>query len=85
MSLSKAKDPQSSHFGDYKSFRGYIKKEVYWAHLFTEASLMICTIQVEGPQLPMNFEEFYRISLKNHIQQVVLFMYVIKMLLYLPT
>ncbi|MCO5590400.1 hypothetical protein L7F22_044370 [Adiantum nelumboides] len=70
MSLTKSKDPQYPHFGDYKLFRGYMKKEIYWAHLNGEATLLIERLQVEGPQLPnSSTKEFYKMSMKNHIVQ----------------
>ena len=75
MSLTKAKDPQYPHFGDYKLFRVYMKKETYWAHMRIEAMLLIERLQVEGPQLPKSFDEFYKMSMKNHILQVM-FMWV---------
>lgn len=76
MSLTKAKDPQYSHFGDYKTFRGgYMRKETYWAHLHTEAWLIIQKMEVEGPQLPPDFEEYYKISLKNHVLEVCMVHY----------
>lgn len=71
MSLTKAKDPQYMHFGDYKTFRNYMKKEVYWAHMYVEASLVIRKLEVEGPQLPLDFEDFYKSSLKCHIIEVI--------------
>ncbi|MCO5611053.1 hypothetical protein L7F22_065303 [Adiantum nelumboides] len=69
MNLTKSKDPQYPHFGDYKLFQGYMKKETYWAHLNGEATLLIERLQVEGPQLPHSFKEFYKMSMKNHIVQ----------------
>ena len=33
-----------------------MKKEVYWAHMYTEAFLAIHKIEVEGPALPLDFE-----------------------------
>ena len=70
MSLTKSKDPQYPHFGDYKLFRAYMKKETYWAHLRAEATLLIERLQVEGPPLPNSFDDFYKMNLKNHILQV---------------
>ena len=70
MSLTKAKDPQYSHFGDYKNLRGYMKKEVYSAHMQLEALRVIQQIQVEGPQLPDCFDEFFKINFKAHVLQV---------------
>lgn len=70
MSLTKSKDAQYPHFGDYKLFRIYMKKETYWAHLYGEAMLLIERVQVEGPELPNYFEAFYKINMKNHIVQV---------------
>lgn len=72
MSLTRSKDPQYPHFGDYKLFRMYMKKETYWAHLYVEATLLIERMQVEGPQLPSTFGEFYKLSLKSHILQVTI-------------
>lgn len=73
MSLTKAKDPQYPHFQDYRLFRSFMRKETYWAHLYGEAVLLIEKIQVEGPQLPDSFDEFYKINLKNHVLQVILY------------
>lgn len=70
MSLTRLKDPQYPHFQDYKLFRSYMKKETYWAHLYSEANLLIQKIQIEGPQLPNTFEEFFKTNLKNHVVQV---------------
>ena len=72
MSLTKSKDSQYSHFSDYKLFRGYMKKETYWAHLNGEATLLIERLQVEGPRLPNSFEEVYKMSMKDHILQVTI-------------
>ncbi|KAI5083860.1 hypothetical protein GOP47_0000029 [Adiantum capillus-veneris] len=35
--------------------------------MFVEASLVIRKLEVEGPQLPSDFEDFYKSSLKSHI------------------
>ncbi|MCO5612684.1 hypothetical protein L7F22_066953 [Adiantum nelumboides] len=64
MSLTKSKDLQYAHFGDYKLFQGYRKKETYWAHLRGEATLLIERLQEKGPPLPNSFDEFYKLNLK---------------------
>lgn len=67
MSLTKAKDPQFSHFGDAKKFRAYMRKEAYWAHMYTEAAFIIQKLEVEGPKLPDGFDGFYKLNMKNHV------------------
>ena len=69
MSLSKAKDPQAAHFVDYKSFRAYMRKEAYWAHIYSEAWLIIRRMEVEGPPLPKNFEAWFRTQRMFHVLQ----------------
>ncbi|MCO5578460.1 hypothetical protein L7F22_032303, partial [Adiantum nelumboides] len=67
MSLTKAKDPRSSHFGDAKNFRAYMRKESYRAQMHVEAALIIQRLEVEGPKLPEGFDEFFKLNLKSHV------------------
>ena len=70
MSLTKARDTQFSHLGDYKIFRGYMKKEVYWGHMYTEATLIVCKLEVEGEEIPGDFDDFFNNVIKCHILEV---------------
>ena len=70
MSLKKARDTQFAHLGDYKNFRGYMKKEVYWGHMYTEATLIVSKLKVEGEEIPRDFDDFFKNVIKCHILEV---------------
>lgn len=67
--LTKLKDPNGTHFADYKKMRFYMKCEAYWHAMFEEVSILIAKLEVEGPQLPKTFEAFYKASRRIHVAQ----------------
>lgn len=67
MTLTKAKDPKASHFGDYKRMRAYMRHELYWHNMFNEACIMIAKFEVDGPWLPTTFETWYKAQRKIHV------------------
>ena len=67
MTLTKLKDPNGTHFFDYKKMRFYMKQETYWHAIFEEVSTLIAKLEVEGPQLPKTFEAFYKASRRVHV------------------
>ena len=67
MILTKLKDQNSTHFSDYKKMRFYMKQEAYWHAMFEEVSILIAKFEVEGPQLPLTFEAFYKASRRVHV------------------
>ncbi|KAI5068546.1 hypothetical protein GOP47_0016891 [Adiantum capillus-veneris] len=61
MSLTKAKDPVFSYFGDVKHFRAYIRKEFYWSHMHDEVLLIIRRLEVKEIKSPDGFEAFFKV------------------------
>lgn len=44
-----------------------MRHEVYWHHLFGEASLLINRFEVEGPPLPSTFELWFKAQRRMHV------------------
>ena len=47
-----------------------MKKEVYWGHMYTEATLIVRKLEVEGEEIPEDFDDFFKNVIKCHILEV---------------